>query len=156
MKTYRLRKTQQLSCDIETAWAFFSIPANLARITPPEMKFTEDSDAANQPVYEGMVLDFHVSPLFGIRMKWQSQITQVNPGRSFTDMQTKGPYRLWRHHHEYIPNNDGVLVVDTVDYQLPYGLLGRLAHGIVRRKLEHLFEYRHRVLAKYFNQNVSG
>jgi ligand-binding SRPBCC domain-containing protein len=122
-------------------------------MTPPAMKFTISSDVANQSVYEGMVLDLHVSPLFGIPMKWQSTITQVDPYRSFTDLQTKGPYRLWRHHHEYIANQAGVFVLDNVEYQLPFGILGNLAHRLVRKKLEKLFDYRYETLERLFGVN---
>ena len=62
--------------------------------------------------------------------------------RSFTDIQTKGPFKLWCHRHEYLANADGVLVLDTVDYQLPFGIFGRLAHFMVRKNLEKLFDYR--------------
>jgi hypothetical protein len=38
-----------------------------------------------------------------------------------------------------------------VDYSLPFGVLGRLAHGIfVRRQLEAIFDYRAREIARFF------
>lgn len=37
-------------------------------------------------------------------------------------------------------------------YQLPYGLLGWLARGIVRRKLEKLFDYRVQTLEQLFGR----
>ena len=149
-KTFRITRSQQLPCDIHAAWAFFSIPANLAKITPPNMQFIAKSDIADQPVYEGMMLYFDVSPLFGIRVRWQSRIMQVDSPRSFTDIQTKGPFKLWCHRHEYLANADGVLVLDTVDYQLPFGVLGRLAHFMVRKNLEKLFDYRVQTLEGIF------
>ena len=39
MKIYRLQKRQILPIDLESAWAFFSNPANLERITPPDLSF---------------------------------------------------------------------------------------------------------------------
>ena len=155
-KTYGITRSQQLPCDIHTAWAFFSIPSNLSKITPPDMKFMAKSAIADQPVFEGMVLDFHVSPLFSIRMRWRSQIAQVDGPYSFTDVQTKGPFKRWQHRHEYIANAEGVLVLDTVDYQLPFGLLGRLAHGLVRKNLEKLFDYRIQTLERILGQRISG
>ncbi|MFC7524083.1 hypothetical protein ACFQRK_09030 [Parapedobacter sp. GCM10030251] len=152
MKTYRLTRSQQLPCDIHVAWAFFSAPGNLARITPPDMKFTVRTPVGNQPIYEGMRIDYYVSPLFGIRLKWQTEITHVDHERSFTDIQKKGPYRLWHHHHEFIPNNGGVLMHDTVDYQLPFWMLGNLIQGVVQKKLNHIFDFRHQVLTTLFTE----
>lgn len=41
---------------------------------------------------------------------------------------------------------------DTIDYELPMGFLGELAHKLfVRNKLEHIFEYRRVILEKMFN-----
>ncbi len=84
-------------------------------------------------IYEGMIIDYYVSPLLGIKMDWQTEITQVNHLRSFTDFQNKGPYKLWNHFHEFIPNEKGVLIKDTVDYELPLGFLEKL-HTIFLRK----------------------
>ncbi len=48
---YQLYKEQQLNCDIETAWEFFSSPHNLSTITPKDMAFTVTSDLADEPIY---------------------------------------------------------------------------------------------------------
>ena len=151
---YRLYKEQQLNCDIETAWEFFSSPFNLSKITPKDMGFIVTSDLGNEPIYEGLVIDYTVSPLLKIPMKWRTKITDVDFQKSFTDFQEKGPYKYWNHFHEFIPNKKGVLIRDTVDYELPFGFLGTIAHKLlVKRKLEAIFSYRNQILEKTFNQN---
>lgn len=149
---YQLTKTQQLNCDLDTAWYFFSSPGNLAKITPKELNFVVRSKGESE-IYEGMEIDYSVSPLLGIPMQWKTRITQVNTPNSFTDFQKKGPYKLWNHHHEFIPNEKGVLMKDSVDYALPFGFLGRIAHNLfVKKKLEHIFSYRYSVLEEMFNK----
>ncbi|MEQ7800033.1 SRPBCC family protein [Pedobacter sp. ASV1-7] len=148
---YQLKRSQQLYCDIQTAWDFFSSPHNLSRITPKEMGFVVLSDLSKGDIYKGMIIDYTVSPVLGIPLKWQTEITEVNYQKSFTDFQKKGPYKLWRHHHEFIPNQNGVLMVDTVDYELPFGIIGKMAHSLmVKKKLEHIFDYRNQVLEALF------
>lgn len=150
--SYRLSRSQQLHCDGDTAWKFFSSPYNLSRITPQDMKFLVLTELPDEPIYEGMTIDYKVTPLLGIPMRWRTRITQVDAGKSFTDFQEKGPYKLWNHFHEFIPNEQGVLIKDTVDYELPMGFLGKIAHTVmVQKKLQHIFDYRHRVLAQLFN-----
>jgi ligand-binding SRPBCC domain-containing protein len=150
---YTLIYKQQLYCDIATAWDFFSAPNNLAKITPKEMGFVVLTDLPNQNIYEGLIIDYTVSPLFGIKMKWQTKITQVDFQKSFTDYQQKGPYKLWKHHHQFIPNDLGVLMIDTLNYELPFGLIGQLTHWlIVKNKLNDIFNYRHKVLEDIFNK----
>ncbi|HLV40360.1 SRPBCC family protein [Xanthomarina sp.] len=149
---YQLQKNQQLSCDIETAWEFFSAPENLSRITPKEMNFVVKSAIKDVPMYEGMVIDYTVSPLLNIPMKWKTRITQVEDLKSFTDFQEKGPYKYWNHYHEFIPNEKGVLMKDTIDYELPFGFMGRIAHAlVVKKKLENIFNYRNKVIDELFN-----
>ncbi|MCX2452296.1 SRPBCC family protein [Pedobacter sp. PLR] len=148
---YQLKKEQQLYCDIESAWDFFSSPHNLSRITPKEMGFDVLSDLPEVDIYKGMIIDYTVSPVLGIPLKWQTQITAVNYQKSFTDFQKKGPYKLWRHHHEFIPNEKGILMIDTVDYELPFGIIGKMAHSfMVKKKLEYIFDYRYQVLEQIF------
>lgn len=150
---YQLYREQQLNCNLETAWKFFSSPENLSEITPKDMNFTVLSKYRNQPIFEGMIIDYIVSPLFNIPLKWRTRITQVDKNKSFTDFQEKGPYKLWNHHHEFIPNQNGVLMKDTVDYELPLGFLGKIAHTIiVKDKLNKIFDYRYKILEERFNQ----
>lgn len=150
---HQLYREQQLNCDIDTAWQFFSSPFNLTKITPKDMGFIVTSDLADEPIYEGMIIEYKVSPLLKIPMKWKTKITQVEHNKSFADFQQKGPYKYWNHFHEFIPNEKGVLVKDTVDYELPLGILGSVAHRLfVKNKLNHIFNYRYGILEKLFNQ----
>jgi len=149
---YQLNRAQQLYCDIHSAWDFFSSPHNLSRITPKEVGFVALSNLREADIYKGMIIDYTVSPLLGIPLKWQTQITAVNYQKSFTDFQKKGPYKLWRHHHEFIPNQKGVLMIDTVDYELPFGIIGEIAHRfLVKKKLAYIFDYRRQVLEQLFS-----
>lgn len=150
---HRLYREQQLMCDIETAWHFFSSPMNLSNITPKDMDFTVLSDCANKQIFEGMVIDYTVSPLMKIPLKWKTIITHVENNKSFTDFQKKGPYKYWNHFHEFIPNENGVLMKDTVDYELPFGFLGEIAHGLfVKKKLTDIFDFRYSILEELFNK----
>lgn len=117
------------------------------------MKFQVLTKLQDDEIYRGMIIDYYVSPIFDIKMKWQTEILAVDFQKSFVDFQKKGPYKLWHHRHEFSPNNEGVLMKDTVDYELPMGFLGEIAHELfVKNKLKHIFDYRTEVLDKMFNQ----
>lgn len=151
---YKLYREQQLQTDIQTAWDFFSSPYNLATITPKEMAFKVKSQHDGQAIYQGLLIDYTVSPLLSIPLKWQTEITDVENLKSFTDFQKKGPYKLWKHHHNFIPTENGVLMQDTVYYELPFGILGKLVHFLfVKKRISQIFDYRYIVLEKMFNQN---
>ncbi|MCD0478182.1 SRPBCC family protein [Chryseobacterium sp. LC2016-29] len=150
---HQLQRQQQLNCDIKTAWKFFSSANNLSEITPKDMNFVVRTQLSDYEMYEGMLIDYYVSPLLGIKLKWQTEITEVNFEKSFTDFQKKGPFKLWNHFHEFIMNDKGVLMMDTVSYELPFGFLGEIAHSVmVKKKLEHIFDYRFKILEETFNK----
>jgi ligand-binding SRPBCC domain-containing protein len=63
------------------------------------------------------------------------------------DRQLRGPYGLWHHRHTFAESGQGTVVRDEVDYALPLGVLGDLAHPLfVRRDLERIFTYRHQAV----------
>ncbi|KQT17929.1 hypothetical protein ASG31_04105 [Chryseobacterium sp. Leaf404] len=148
---HTLKRKQQLQCDISTAWKFFSAAKNLSDITPEDMSFIVRTELYDDEIYEGMLIDYYISPLFGIKLDWQTEITQVEKNKSFTDFQKKGPFKLWNHHHEFTENENGVLMTDIVTYELPLGFLGEIAHNIlVKNKLENIFNFRYKILETKF------
>ncbi|MCH5718601.1 SRPBCC family protein [Niabella hibiscisoli] len=150
---YSLERTQQLNCTLPEAWRFFSSPHNLSGITPPDMNFVVLSELNDGEFYEGMIIDYKVSPLLNWPLQWRTVITQVQELKSFIDFQQKGPYQYWEHFHEFTPNENGVLMKDLVKYELPFGFLGSWMHRlVVRKKLHDIFDYRYRVLEKLFNK----
>ncbi|WP_139423547.1 SRPBCC family protein [Chryseobacterium mulctrae] len=150
---HQLKRQQQLNCDIKTAWKFFSSANNLSEITPKDMNFVVRTQLSDDEIYKGMLIDYYVSPLFGIKLNWQTEITEVNFEKSFTDFQKKGPFKLWNHFHEFILNDKGILMIDTVSYELSFGFLGEIAHSVmVKKKLEHIFDYRFKILEETFNK----
>lgn len=149
-----LYRQQQLNCDLKTAWLFFSNPNNLAKITPKDMAFTVLSKDINETIYEGMEIEYTVSPILKIPFYWKTMITQVDFEKSFTDFQVKGPYKLWNHFHEFIPHENGVLMKDTVTYELPLSFLGTIAHKlVVQNKVNAIFNFREKILNQQFNKN---
>lgn len=150
---YQLKRSQQLRQNIESVWDFFTSPDNLFHITPKDMNFKILGDTPDKEIYEGMIIDYTVAPFLGIPLNWQTKIIQVDYLKSFTDFQHKGPYKLWRHYHEFLPNKEGVLMLDTVDYELPFGVIGKIAHSLmVKKKLDQIFNYRYQALEQLLNQ----
>ena len=151
MKLYTLSSEQFLPVPIEKAWAFFSSANNLSRITPPEMQFRIINESADDDIYDNMEIDYIVRPLFGIPLKWKTVITQVDKPHRFMDRQKKGPYKKWEHTHTFVEKDNGTFMTDVVNYVLPFGILGRIAHFLfVRKKLKQIFEFRKTVLDELF------
>ncbi len=148
---YQFKASQFLPIGIQEAWRFFSSPTNLPVITPPELDFKILTPLPSKKIYEGLLIDYTVKPLFGIPVHWQTLICDVETNSFFTDKQLKGPYKVWEHTHTFTEVEGGVLMHDVVNYQLPLGILGKLANAlIVQKKISGIFEYRKSVLDKLF------
>ena len=126
---------------IEQAFSVFENPYNLARITPPWLHF-RITTPGRIALREGTEIDYEIRWL-GLPVSWKTTITRYEPPRLFEDFQTGGPYSFWRHRHGFEAVEGGTLISDRVEYGLPLGILGRIAHGAaVGRQLRGIFEYR--------------
>lgn len=152
MKMYTLHKKQKLPISVEKAWAFLSNPSNLKVITPEEMNFDMISKI-NRDLFSGQIIQHQVTPMLGIKTIWISKIVHVEKYKYFVDEQLQGPYAFWSHKHFVNKIDNGVEMEDIIDYKVPLGFLGRLAHPfLVKPKLEEIFEYRQKKLIELFGE----
>ncbi len=150
MKLYQLHSRQYLPITQDEAWTFLSNPANLKVITPDHMGF-HILNGADRDMFPGQIIQYTVSPFAGITTKWVTEITHVKEGQYFVDEQRFGPYALWHHKHFIKPVSGGVEMEDIIDYKLPFGILGQIAHPIlVKKQLERIFAYREMKLEEIF------
>lgn len=153
---HQLIREQTIPTDLLTAWDFIRSPANLDRITPPDMRFEIVGDVPDV-MYDGLIIEYRIGlPLLG-RQTWLTEIKHVRERRSFVDEQRVGPYRLWFHYHEITEVADGVRFLDHVTYALPFGPLGGIAHALyVRKQLTHIFDYRAKVTPELLAQPTNS
>ncbi len=146
---HALDQAQEIDASIEDVFAFFSDPSNLARITPPALRFRIHGAPA-AALGEGSRIEYRIRWLI-FRLRWVTRITKWRAPHEFQDVQEKGPYAAWVHTHRFSRRGDMILMEDHVDYALPLGVLGRLVHRLaVRRQLEEIFAYRRRAIDEIF------
>ena len=125
-----------------------ALPGALERLTPPwePVEFVERTGGIEQ-IGSRVVLRLCLGPF---HRTWTSEHTHYEDGRMFRDVQVAGPFARWEHTHTVEPDgSDACFLEDRIIYELPFGFLGKLLGGwFVRRKLERLFDYRHRVTAQ--------
>lgn len=147
---YRLKTVQKLPITVEKAWDFLSDPGNLKNITPDYMGF-KILEGADEKMYAGQIIKYTVTPVLGLPLGWVTEITHVKDNEYFVDEQRFGPYSLWHHKHFIKAIPGGVEMIDIVDYKLPLGILGRIAHTLfVKRQLNQIFNYRYNKLIELF------
>jgi uncharacterized protein YbjT (DUF2867 family)/ligand-binding SRPBCC domain-containing protein len=144
-----LEREQTIPASAREVFAFFSDPGNLARLTPPGLRFRIVGPPERQ-LSAGSRLEYRIRWMF-LRLKWVTRITRWEPEVEFEDVQEEGPYRVWIHTHRFEPAAGGVVMRDRVEYELPFGALGRPAHRVlVRRQLDEIFDFRRRAIEEIF------
>jgi ligand-binding SRPBCC domain-containing protein len=139
--THCLERSELIQRPLDEVFAFFASAENLEALTPPFLRFQVLTPLPIE-MRVGTRIDYALS-LFGVPLRWRTRITVWEPGRRFVDEQESGPYRLWRHTHEFEAKGTSTRVRDHVEYQLPFGPLGVLTHSLwVERTLNRIFDFR--------------
>lgn len=150
---YKLTSKQFLPITKKHAWEFFSSPRNLAVITPKRLDFKILSISGGDKMHTGQIIKYKITVLPFVRMRWETEITEVLEHQSFIDIQRKGPYSHWVHKHSFTEIKGGVEMTDELEYAVPFGFLGKLANYLfVAREVRSIFEYRYNVLKEHFNK----
>lgn len=135
------RKSTWIDAPVEAVFAFHEEPDALSRLTPPwtSVEVLE----RNGGIRPGGRVTLMVA-LGPIRRRWVAEHGEYIPNRLFTDVQIEGPFRLWRHRHEFAPDGGGARLTDVIEFSLPGGpLVDWLAAWAVKLQLNRMFAYRH-------------
>ncbi len=80
---------------------------------------------------------------------WKARISEVGED-GFTDTAEQSPFRFFRHRHQFIEENGGCRLSDSIEFLAPGGWFG---NTIARIILTVLFAYRHARTAKLLTQD---
>ncbi|MEZ5042616.1 MAG: SRPBCC family protein [Saprospiraceae bacterium] len=156
MKVKRKSWSQFIPRPLDEVWHFFSRPENLNAITPGDMSFEILTNLDNIVMYEGMIVQYKVSPFLGIKLDWVTEITHLEEGRYFIDEQRFGPYALWHHQHHFEELDGGVMMKDILHYKVPFGWVGTLADAVfVDQKIESIFSFRNTAVDQLFSDQAA-
>lgn len=85
---------------------------------------------------------------FGVPIRMTSRLTSMEFPERFVDEQVRGPFKAFRHVHEFEATASGSVMTDRVEFTAPFGLLGRIVEKLVlHRYLERLIVERGLYLA---------
>ncbi len=131
-------------------FSFFEDARNLEAITPPFLKFKVTTPGSIE-MKPGTLIDYRLS-LFGVPFGWKTEIEEYVPDEHFVDRQLEGPYKVWHHTHRFEDVAGGTRMIDRVEYVVPLGPLGSIAHVLfVKRMVRAIFDYRADVIARKFS-----
>jgi uncharacterized protein len=138
-----VRRTR-IRAPAERVFRWHEMPGAFEKLTPPgeSVRVVSQTGGIRDGARRELVIGH---PPASIR--WIAAHDGYIEGRQFRDTQVRGPFRSWVHTHIFEADGvDACYLEDRVEYELPFGWLGEwLLGGVIARRLERLFEYRHRV-----------
>jgi ligand-binding SRPBCC domain-containing protein len=122
-------RTFVVRAPLTEVWAFHSEPAALTKITPGAIRV--EIQSCDYPVRNGskIAMRMHAGP---VSVQWNSLIVGHLEFERFTDEQIngEGPFKVWNHTHSFAAVQDGTRVTDHVEYEMPFGVFGKVAHTL--------------------------
>ena len=153
-KNYVFESQLWLPVIFKELFEFFSKAENLQRITPSWLNF-EILTPLPIKITQGSLIDYRLK-LFGIPIRWRTEISVWQPPHCFVDRQIKGPYQTWIHTHRFESlESGGTMMTDRVEY-MPEGWgLAPLLNGLfVKRNVKKIFDYRKEEILRIFTDDL--
>lgn len=146
-----LRHSFTVDADIDRVWKFYTDIGHLQVITPPEMGLKVERSTAGSRIEQGSEVWISAKILWPARSKWRSKITHMSQYGYVDEMATRGGlFKSWKHTHTFrkaAGGGSGTEIIDEIEFELPYGPLGRMFEGYALRRLEKIFEHREKATA---------
>ncbi|NOT60480.1 MAG: SRPBCC family protein [Acidobacteria bacterium] len=149
MKKQTFIKQTEINATPAELFAWHERPDALERLTPPWEKVKVLERGNGLAVGTRVVLQMVGGPL---PLRWVAEHVEYQPPHLFADVQRKGPFAYWYHRHRFEPTARGTtLMTDEIEYAMPFGQLGEWVAGwFVHKKLQRMFDHRHRVVIAAF------
>ena len=126
---------------IERVWDFYTDVKHLETITPDKIDL-KIINATDERIVLGQEIWISGKIITKIRSTWHSKITLARPYEYVDEMLT-GPFRKWKHSHKfYNINGKQTEIEDIFEFELPYGIIGRLLEGYAYKQIHNIFEHR--------------
>jgi hypothetical protein len=134
-----------LPVSVAELYAWHARPGAFARLAPPWQRIEVLEAARNLDPGARARVRLHVGPF---PVKWVAEHVEHVPGVRFRDVARSGPFRKFDHTHTFGPGGEGRSVLeDRIEWELPFGKVGRFAEPFARRELARTFGWRHRITA---------
>ena len=129
--------------NIARVWEFYTDIKHLEIITPKEMDLKIINATTSQKLTQGSEIWIAGKIIFLTKTTWHSKITSLKL-YEYVDEMLKGPFKKWRHSHRFYDiNQKQTQVIDEVDFELPYGIIGKLLFkGYAYNHLKKIFAHR--------------
>jgi len=134
----------EVDCDIDKVWKFYTNIRHLEVISPEEIKLNL-IHSSDEILKKGSVACF--SGKLIINAKWCSRITFFEKYEYVDEMvryeNRDPPFKIWKHRHTFKEMNyHKTGVMDQIQFELPYRILGKVLESFVVFQMGNIFNHR--------------
>jgi ligand-binding SRPBCC domain-containing protein len=128
---------------------------NLSRsITLHKISTAHTNEKAIAGVTSGLInkdetVTWQAKHLFKTRQH-TSKITDMQSPDSFTDEMIKGDFKNFKHQHHFKQIENGTIMIDIVDFESPYGSLGKFFNAVYLKKYVENFLIKRNDIIKHY------
>lgn len=103
----------------------------------------------NGLIQKGEFVTWKAKHLFKTRIL-KIRIKEMNPFSFFEDVMEEGDFKLFQHQHYFKPVQNGTIVIDKLNFESPYGIVGSLFnHLYLTNYMKLLLQQRNKVIKEY-------
>ncbi len=145
MKTFK--SSYSIKTDIEKIFKFHLDPKNLRLVSKPNQNIRIIECKTPLTKNSQVKIKFNIIPFVSIQ--WDLIIEDVIENELIIDLQTKGPFKHWRHKHHFNKLFDGTIILtDEIEYDA--GIIGKIFDPIIRWQLKRMFKFRYKIMETLF------
>ncbi len=128
---------------------------NLSRsITLHKISTAHTNEKAIAGVTSGLInkdetVTWQAKHLFKTRQH-TSKITDMQSPDSFTDEMINGDFKNFKHQHHFKQIDNGTIMIDIVDFESPYGSLGKFFNAVYLKKYIEKFLIKRNDIIKHY------
>ena len=138
----------EIDVELKKIWNFYTDLHHLEIITPKSINL-KIINFNNKKIYKGQ--EVWIEGKIIIKQKWHSKITLLE-NYQYVDEMLSGPFKKWRHRHTFIAlDSNKTEIIDEIEFELPFGRLGKFFEFYAIMQLKKIFENRKIATTKYFS-----
>lgn len=147
---FKFEKSVVIKAGLRELFNFHLNTQNITIISSP-FPVIEKIEMSSNPLKTDSTVSLLLNFLI-FRQNWIMKISEVKPFEVVTDIQVKGPFKVWEHKHIFEETNVGVKMTDNIIFSPPWGVIGLLTLPLLYLQLYLMFSDRHRRTRNFFER----
>jgi ligand-binding SRPBCC domain-containing protein len=136
-----------IKTDLGKIFRFHLDPKNLKLVSTPNLNLRFIESTSPLQKNSQVKIKFDIFPF--IPIEWHLVIEDLVDNELIVDVQTKGPFKYWKHKHHFKQLFDGTVVItDEIEYDA--GWLGKIFAPLIKWQLNKMFKFRYKIIESLF------